>query len=924
MLMDPKRTLIHIVAFLFLFVVNVAHSSEDAVDTQDTAGENSTAEVDDPEFEAETEEEVEPSYAVLFPCFTLTVGVVIFYVLSRYLKALPYTGVMFLVGTLMGITAALRGEVSHIGQSVDLWVSIDSEVLLLVFLPGLIFKDSFGLDVHLFLYSINQLLIFAFPLVLAGTVLGALIGYYIFPFGWSFNFAMTVGSILAATDPVAVAALLEEVGAPPRLKIHIAGESLLNDGSAIVFFSIFAERFYREFNIEGVGEDVDVKKGIGMFCQKALGGTALGIFFGLSIITCLFVLNRRFSRQENVVQVTAVVGIAYLNYYISDFVCKTSGVIATVSAGVVVKLLGRATVNDLKLLEDFMTLVEHILNTILFTLGGAVWGAVIATGEKGGIWRSKEWGYLILLYVLLHVIRTAQFVAIYPITVRIGLSTNWHETMFQIFGGLRGALGIALGIALSNEVTKITGGTGESVEEIHSRQAVGMVGGMAFLTLVINGITAGPFLRKLGLADTSEERMRIVKAYRLRFRSELIDEMVRLLCQNRFQQVNFALIKFHVPYLADLTKTQLMQAVDKHKSSTPPEEYVPPNLMRILPYVIDDATGPRQQDIREIEGQLVKQMEIQQRSTRLAKRVKDRQKKRSKIYSTSNLRYMMEGEFLSARELRILFISILRSTYERQIEHGELDDAHILAVTLSQSLDMALDGVSKGKPLKDWEYLNQLYLPIARMATRFKDIALRLPCNKSVAAQRGHLGLRANVENMYIERSISFMAAHETAQTAFMAELQDADSALTEAAKLVLEESKNEYEKAEAAIKTYSLKTRELAISHKFCKILLTMSVHYVERLVKLGVLREAEAEPFVEEISEHLDHVIACNLSDHPGENELSAIDKCNEIHPLPDGEYDENDDVDSVKDDPPLSDTVDSDVVRNGHSKNDEIVIA
>lgn len=65
----------------------------------------------------------------------------------------------------------------------------------------------------------------AFPMVLAGTTLTALVAYFIVPYGWSFNLAMAFGSILAATDPVAVSALLNEVGAPPRLKMHISGES---------------------------------------------------------------------------------------------------------------------------------------------------------------------------------------------------------------------------------------------------------------------------------------------------------------------------------------------------------------------------------------------------------------------------------------------------------------------------------------------------------------------------------------------------------------------------------------------------------------------------------------------------------------------------------------------------------------------------
>jgi NhaP-type Na+/H+ or K+/H+ antiporter len=77
-----------------------------------------------------------------------------------------------------------------------------------------------GQNVHLFTISIFQLCNFAFPMVLAGTVLTALVGYYIFPYGWSFNLAMTFGSILSATDPVAVAALLEEVGKKETSKIR--------------------------------------------------------------------------------------------------------------------------------------------------------------------------------------------------------------------------------------------------------------------------------------------------------------------------------------------------------------------------------------------------------------------------------------------------------------------------------------------------------------------------------------------------------------------------------------------------------------------------------------------------------------------------------------------------------------------------------
>ena len=65
-------------------------------------------------------------------------------------------------------------------------------------------------------------------MVLAGTSLTALVAYFIFPYGWSFDLCMTFGSILAATDPVAVAVLLNELGAPPRLKVCAVLTNLSN------------------------------------------------------------------------------------------------------------------------------------------------------------------------------------------------------------------------------------------------------------------------------------------------------------------------------------------------------------------------------------------------------------------------------------------------------------------------------------------------------------------------------------------------------------------------------------------------------------------------------------------------------------------------------------------------------------------------
>ena len=167
---------------------------------------------------SEHEEGGHPAHAVLYPSFVLTLGVVVYFLLSRFLHWLPYTAVMFLLGVIMGLVAATEAlwnpnKEEHImHDALVSWQSIDSEVLLLVFLPGLIFKDALGQNPYLFAIGFGQLFIFAFPLVLAGTALTACVGYYILPNDWPFFLCLTFGSILSATDPVAVAALLEEVG----------------------------------------------------------------------------------------------------------------------------------------------------------------------------------------------------------------------------------------------------------------------------------------------------------------------------------------------------------------------------------------------------------------------------------------------------------------------------------------------------------------------------------------------------------------------------------------------------------------------------------------------------------------------------------------------------------------------------------------
>jgi NhaP-type Na+/H+ or K+/H+ antiporter len=119
-------------------------------------------------------------------------AVFIYYAVTRYFRALPYTALVFILGLAIGYFTTGYG-VNSITDSASLWLKINGQVILLVFLPGLIFLDSFTINVHLFFQSFWQLIIFAFPMVLGGTALTAVFAKYVLPYDWSWNFCMTFG-----------------------------------------------------------------------------------------------------------------------------------------------------------------------------------------------------------------------------------------------------------------------------------------------------------------------------------------------------------------------------------------------------------------------------------------------------------------------------------------------------------------------------------------------------------------------------------------------------------------------------------------------------------------------------------------------------------------------------------------------------------
>jgi NhaP-type Na+/H+ or K+/H+ antiporter len=114
--------------------------------------------------------------------FCQSMAILIYYLLSRYLAFIPYTAIVFLLGVIIGYESDASTQNTILFSALR-WMNINGQVVLLIFLPGLIFLDAFTINVHLFFQAFWQLMIFAFPMVLVGAGLTALVARYVLPYG---------------------------------------------------------------------------------------------------------------------------------------------------------------------------------------------------------------------------------------------------------------------------------------------------------------------------------------------------------------------------------------------------------------------------------------------------------------------------------------------------------------------------------------------------------------------------------------------------------------------------------------------------------------------------------------------------------------------------------------------------------------------
>ncbi len=384
-------------------------------------------------FSAKDETQQQVQLLVLLLIITLAVALV-----SRPLR-LPYTLVLVVVGLAIGFSPLFPD------------LRLNPDVVLFLFLPALLFEGAWNVQIErlradwlaVFLLAVPGLLI---SLLIVATLLHAFLGT-------SWEISLLVGAMISPTDPVAVLALLRQLGLSERLRTIVEGESLLNDGVGAAVFELVLGFVFASL---GMAERVPFSLSWIAVIQVLwlmLGGLLLGIGIGLLVARLLRLVD------DHLIEMAVTVSVAY-GMYLLGGVIHTSGLLAVVGAGLVLGSYGRRTGMSERTREAAHAVWEflsYLANSLLFLLLGVQMGEsrlVLTVGGIGLALAGVIIGRATMIFTLLPLhdvfarwmTRTRIVRLLSWLPQPEPLPSSWRPIL--LFSGLRGALSIALVLSL--------------------------------------------------------------------------------------------------------------------------------------------------------------------------------------------------------------------------------------------------------------------------------------------------------------------------------------------------------------------------------------------------------------------------------------------------------------------------------------------
>ena len=361
----------------------------------------------------------------------------------------PYTVGLILTGIILAITPFPSD------------IEITKELIFTILLPPLIYEAAIYIKWQELRRDLPVILTLAGVGVLVSAAVTAAGMHYLAQWGW--QSAILFGVLIAATDPVSVIATFKEAGVHGRLRLLVEAESLFNDGAAAVGFSI-ALAF-------AIGGSITVFGTLQTFVITVVGGILCGALVAGGVLLLAG------HTDEHLIEITLTTVAAYGSFLLAEHF-HLSGVLASLVAGLLtgnVGSLGSFTDKGRDAVVSFWEFIAFIVNSLIFMLLGI-----------GGAYQDFS-NLLLPITVAIVMMFAGRALAIYPLSALFSRSTlqislNHQHILF--WGGLRGALALALALGLP--------------PEIPNREAITAVAfAVVAFSIFVQGLTMVPLLRKL-------------------------------------------------------------------------------------------------------------------------------------------------------------------------------------------------------------------------------------------------------------------------------------------------------------------------------------------------------------------------------------------------------------------------------------------
>ena len=389
--------------------------------------------------------------------FWMLVAVAVVAVVTKRIR-LPYTVALVVAGLIL---ALVPGTPS---------IELTPELIFAVFLPTLIFEAAYNLDFRHLRENLRPITILAIPGVLLTASVVAVLVHYGGGLDWPLAFLF--GAIVSATDPVSVVAVFRELGAPTRLRTILEGESLFNDGTAIVVFRLILGIILAgQFNIA---------TSLLEFAVVVTGGLVVGLVLGYAFSYLLGRIN------DYLLETVLTIVLAYGTYFLAELI-HVSGIIAIVAAGLLVGNYGqRVALSPSSKIAVGLSweLLGFIANSLIFLFVGLQIKATKFENDLGVV--AVAIAAVLLSRVLV--------VGLTGVVLRLlrrdrPLPVSWQAVL--VWGGLRGAVSLALALSIPL-----------SLEPERERILV-MTFGVILFSLLVEGLTMKPLLQRLRLVRQS-------------------------------------------------------------------------------------------------------------------------------------------------------------------------------------------------------------------------------------------------------------------------------------------------------------------------------------------------------------------------------------------------------------------------------------